>query len=122
MTGTFILQTLDESMEGIDEDIHVLINPDSESVPGGEGKMHSAMLQAIDSVKTQVEELKKSYKELTDLCQQKRDTFVLCMKFYMMTRQVSLSKEMPIDNSETECMMDTVEWLILYIVQYSIHQ
>ena len=95
MTGTFILQTLDESMEGIDEDIHVLINPDSESVPGGEGKMHSAMLQAIDSVKTQVEELKKSYKELTDLCQQKRDTFVLCMKFYMMTRQVSLSKEMP---------------------------
>lgn len=73
-------------MEGIDEDVHVLINPDS--VPGGEGKMHSAMQKAIDSMKTQVEELRKSYKELTDLCQQKRDTFVLCVKFHMMTRQV----------------------------------
>jgi hypothetical protein len=73
-------------MEEIDEDVHVLISPDS--VSGGEGKMHSAMQQAIDSVKTQVQELSKSYKELTDLCQQKRDTFVLCMKFHMMTRQV----------------------------------
>ena len=105
-------------MEGIDEDVHVLINPDSESVPGGEGKMHSAMLQAIDRVKTQVEELRKSYKELTDLCQQKRDTFVLCMKFHMMTRQVSLSKEIPIDNSETACITDICN----SIVQYSIHQ
>ena len=73
-------------MERIDEDAHVLINSDLES--GEEGKMHSAMQRAIEKIKTQVEELKKSYKELTDLCQQKRDTFILCMKFHMMSRQV----------------------------------
>ena len=71
----------------IDEDAHVLINSDLVSDEEGE-KMHSTMQQAIDGVKTRVEELKKSNKELTDLCQQKRDTFVLCMKFHMMTRQV----------------------------------
>ena len=81
------LQTLEESMEKIDEDAHVLINSDLASDEEGK-RMHSAMQQAIDSVKTQVEELRKSYKELTDLCQQKRDTFVLCVKFHMMTRQV----------------------------------
>ena len=107
-------------MKEIDEDQQSLVNPSF--VLEEEGKVHAATQQAIDRVKAQMEELRKSYKELTDLCQQKRDTFVLCMKFHMMTRQVSLSKEMPIDNSETECMMDTVEWLILYIVQYSIHQ
>ena len=73
-------------MEKISEDAQVLINPDFAS--DEEGEMHSATQQAIDSVKEQVEELKKNYKELTDLCQQKRDTFVLCVKFHMMTRQV----------------------------------
>ena len=108
-------------MEGIDEDVDVLISPAADSVPGGEGKMHLAMQQAIDRVKTHVEELRKNYKELTNLCQQKRDTFVLCMKFYMMTRQVSLSKEISIDNSETECMTDTCR-MANSIIQYSIHQ
>ena len=51
--------------------------------------MHAATQQAIDSVKAQVEELKKNYKELTDLCQSKRDLFIVCVKFHMMTRQVS---------------------------------
>ena len=76
-------------MEKIDKDAEVVIAPPfaSEGEEGGQ-KMHSATQQAIDSMKAQVEELKKSYKELTDLCQQKRDTFVLCMRFHMFTRQV----------------------------------
>ena len=73
-------------MGQIREDAQVLIHPDF--VSDEEEKMHSATQQAIDSVKTQVEELRKSYKELTDLCQQKRDLFIVCVKFHMTIRQV----------------------------------
>ena len=75
-------------MEKIDEDADALVSANSDLSSDEEGKMQLAMQQTMDSVKSQVEELKKTYKELTDLCQQKRDTFVLCMKFHMMTRQV----------------------------------
>ena len=78
---------MDEHMKKIREDAQVLINPDFVSDEKGK-KMHSATQQAIDSVKNQVEELKKSYKELIDLCQQKRDLFIVCVKFHMTTRQV----------------------------------
>ena len=77
---------MDEHMNKIREDAQVLINPDF--VSDEEDKIHSATQQAIDNVKSQVEELKKSYKELTDLCQQKRDLFIVCVKFHMTTRQV----------------------------------
>ena len=73
-------------MGQIQDDVQVLIN--SDFVSDEESKMHSATQQAIDSVKEQVEELKKNYKELTDLCQQKRDLFIVCVKFHMTTRQV----------------------------------
>ena len=79
---------MDEHMKKIREDAQVLINPDFVSDEDEGKKMHSATQQAIDNVKTQVEELRKSYKELTDLCQQKRDLFIVCVKFHMTTRQV----------------------------------
>ena len=75
-------------MKTLDEDAQVLVNPSF--VSEKDGKMHSATQQAIDTVKEQVEELKKTYKELTDLCQQKRDLFIVCVKFHMTTRQVSV--------------------------------
>ena len=74
-------------MKKIREDAQILINPDFVSDEEGK-KMHSATQQAIDSVKSQVEELKSNYKELIDLCQQKRDLFIVCVKFHMTTRQV----------------------------------
>ena len=77
-------------MGKIREDAQALINPSF--VSESEGEVHASTKQAIDSVKAQVEELKKSYKELTDLCQQKRDLFIVCVKFHMTTRQVSLPK------------------------------
>ena len=98
-------------MEKIDEDAHVLINSDLASDEEGK-RMHSAMQQAIDSVKTRVEELKKSYKELTDLCQQKRDTFVLCVKFHMMTRQVGRH---PLTTMHGETESPMYNSIILYI-------
>ena len=75
-------------MKRIREDAQVLINPDFVSEEDGK-EMHSATQKAIDRVKTQVEELKTNYKELADLCQQKRDFFLLCVKFHMTARQVS---------------------------------
>lgn len=78
---------MDEHMKRIREDAQVLINPDFVSEEDGK-EMHSATQKAIDSVKTQVEELKTNYKQLTDLCQQKRDLFIVCVKFHMTTRQV----------------------------------
>ena len=81
-------QTMDDRMKTLDEDAQVLVNPSF--VSEKDGKMHSATQQAIDTVKEQVEELKKTYKELTDLCQQKRDLFIVCVKFHMTTRQVSI--------------------------------
>ena len=74
-------------MKKIHEDAQVLINPNFAS--DEEGRMHSATQQAIDSVKDQVEELRKKHKELIDLCQQKRGLFIVSVKFHMTTRQVS---------------------------------
>ena len=74
-------------MKKIREDAQVLINPNF--VSDEEDRMHLAAQQDIDSVKDQVEELKKDYKVLIDLCQQKRDLFIVSVKFHMTTRQVS---------------------------------
>ena len=73
-------------MEKINEDAQSLANPIF--VSNGEGELYTATQQAIDSVKAQVEELKKRYEELIDLSQQKRDLFIVCVKFHMMARQV----------------------------------
>lgn len=74
-------------MVKINEDAQALLHPSF--VLEEERKMRAVTHQAIDSVKVQVEELRKSFKELTDLSQQKRDLFIVCVKFHMMTRQVS---------------------------------
>ena len=77
---------MDEHMKKVREDAQILINPDF--VPDEEGKIHSATQKVINSVKAKVEELETSYKELIDLCQQKKDVFVICVKFHMTNRQV----------------------------------
>ena len=78
-------------MKEIDEDQQSLVNPSF--VLEEEGKVHAATQQAIDRVKAQMEELRKSYKELTDLCQQQTDLYIIFVKFHMMTRQVSRNKK-----------------------------
>ena len=76
-------------MVKINEDAQALVDPSFVTEEASESKMHAITQQAIDSVKAQVEELRKSFKELTNLCQQKRDLFIVCVKFHMITRQVS---------------------------------
>ena len=76
-------------MKRIDEDSQTLVKPTLSSE--GEGEVHTPTHQAVDIVKTQADELKASYKELTELWQGKRETCLVCVKFHMMTRQVSSS-------------------------------
>ena len=72
-------------MKKLYEDGQTVVEPLCE----GEAEVHTPTHQAVDSVKTQLDELKSSYKELTELWQEKRDMCVVCVKFHMMTRQVS---------------------------------
>ena len=75
-------------MKKIDEDAQSLVEPTA--LPEREGEVHTPTHEATDSVKTQTEELRANYKELADLWQRKRDMCVICVKFHMMIRQVSL--------------------------------
>lgn len=87
-----MLQTVDDKIKEISEDEQALVNPSF--VLEKESKVHAATQQAIDGVKAQVEELRKSYGELTDFCQQQTDLYVIFVKFHMMTRQVSKNQEL----------------------------
>ena len=78
-------------MKEINEDEQALVNPSF--VLEEASKVHAATQQAIDSVKARIEELRKSYNELTDLCQQQTDLHIICVKFCMETRQVSKNQE-----------------------------
>ena len=73
-------------MEKIDKDAEAVIIPSLSS--DEDDRMHFATQQAIDDVEVQLNELRTCYGDLTDLCQRKRDTFVLCVRFHMMARQV----------------------------------
>ena len=88
-------------MKKICEDAQVLMNPNF--VSHEEGKVHLATQQAIDSVKEQVEELKKDHKELIDLCQQKIDLFLVSMKFHLIIRQVSCVCCLPAKERSLHC-------------------
>ena len=54
-----------------------------------EAEMHAAMQKAQAAVQTQLQELTKTYQTLSDICQQKRDLYIVCVKFHMNLRQVS---------------------------------
>jgi len=74
-------------MDHIREDGHVLINP-TFAPQETEENMHSATKEAVGLVKDQLKDLTDTYNQLMTLCQQKRDFFIVCVKFHMTTRQV----------------------------------
>ena len=53
-----------------------------------EAEMHSAMQKAIETVRSQLQDLTKTYELLMKTCQQKRDLYIVCVKFHMNLRQV----------------------------------
>ena len=80
-------QTMDDHMSKIRKDGNSLINPKfapSET----EENMHSATKQAIETVKAKLTDLSETYHDLMSMCQQKRDLFIVCVKFHMTSRQV----------------------------------
>ncbi len=74
-------------MDRIRADANILINP-TFAPRETEETMHSATKEAIEVVKGQLNDLVATYQELMTLCQQKRDLFIICVKFHMFTRQV----------------------------------
>lgn len=74
-------------MDRIRTDANILINP-TFAPRETEDTMHSATKEAIQLVKEQLNDLTATYQELMNLCQQKRDLFIVCVKFHMTTRQV----------------------------------
>jgi len=84
---TSCLQATEEEVDHMREDATVLTSP---RFSGREmnAEAQEATRSAVESVKTTLEQLNNSYKELTTMCQQKRDLFIVCVKFHMTTRQV----------------------------------
>ncbi|XP_064394255.1 guanine nucleotide exchange factor DBS-like isoform X2 [Halichondria panicea] len=78
--------TMDEHMDRIRADANILINPTFEPKETDD-TMHSATKEAITLVQNQLDNLTTTYQELMTLCQQKRDLFIVCVKFHMTTRQ-----------------------------------
>lgn len=83
---------MEEQIERVREDADVLTNPrfgqDSSDSQQEDSTMHEATKQVVDSVKEIIGELNKTHQQLMTMCQQKRDLFIVCVKFHMTTRQV----------------------------------
>ena len=97
-------------MNHMREDATVLTNPRFNS---GEmsAEAQEATKSAVENVKATLDELNDSYKELTTLCQQKRDLFIVCVKFHMTTRQVKMGGGRGMEG------VDWWVWLELLIVR-----
>lgn len=60
------------------------------NLPGGDETKNRVLLQDLNQVKQSVQVLTELYQELMKLCQQKRDLFIVAVKFHMYVRQVIL--------------------------------
>lgn len=86
--------SMEDQMEKMREDSDVLTNPRflcSQGDGGGEEqeKMHQTTKTAIENVREVMKTLSSTHQQLITMCQQKRDLFIVCVKFHMTTRQVS---------------------------------
>ena len=77
---------MEEQLEKVREDANILTNPrfSDES----DDSIHEATKQVVDSVTKSMAELNATHQQLMTMCQQKRDLFIVCVKFHMTTRQV----------------------------------
>lgn len=57
-------------------------------LPTGSEIKNQLLLKDINDVKQSVHLLTESYQKLMKLCQQKRDLFIVAVKFHMSVRQV----------------------------------
>ena len=78
---------MEEQMGKMREDADILTQPKF-SPTDTEETMHDATKEAIESVKLSIQHLNSIYQQLITMCQQKRDLFIVCVKFHLTTRQV----------------------------------
>lgn len=80
---------MEDQIEKMREDSNVLTNPHflSTTEDSKEG-MHEGTKKAVQSVKVTMDQLNATHQQLITMCQQKRDLFIVCVKFHMTTRQV----------------------------------
>ena len=74
-------------MGKVKEDANGLIHPTFDPQEK-EQNMHSATKKAIEAVKSELQRLTKTYQELMTTCQQKRDLFIVSVRFHMTIRKV----------------------------------
>lgn len=76
-------------MDKMREDAAVLTNPHFLSSSGElSSEMQATTKKAVQSVKETMDQLSTTHQQLITMCQQKRDLFIVCVKFHMTTRQV----------------------------------
>ena len=80
---------LESDVNKLREDAEILCNPQFGSKDNDDGE-HTATKVAVSVVHTTLNEINVSYKDLTTMCQQKRDLFIVCVKLHMTTRQVRM--------------------------------
>lgn len=75
-------------MSKIKADAAELCNPNFPPSESG-SDMHKTTQKAIEAVRSQLQDITKTYEKLMVTCQQKRDLYIVCVKFHMNLRQVS---------------------------------
>ncbi len=78
---------MDGQMATLREDAQALIHPTFHPEEDEES-MHAATREAIATVKDRVQDITQTYQQVMTTCQQKRDMFIVCVKFHMTVRQV----------------------------------
>ena len=76
-------------MGKVKEDAQGLIHPNFDPQEN-EQTMHAATRKAIETVKSELQTMTKTYQELMTTCQQKRDLFIVCVRFHMTIRKVCM--------------------------------
>ncbi len=78
---------MDGHMATVREDAQAIIHPTFHPEEDEEN-MHAATREAIATVKDCIQNLSQIYQQVMTTCQQKRDLFIVCVKFHMTLRQV----------------------------------
>jgi hypothetical protein len=79
---------MEDQMDKMREDAEVLTNPHFLSTRDTDEDMLQSTKKAVGSIEGTMKQLSSTHQRLITMCQQKRDLFIVCVKFHMTTRQV----------------------------------
>ncbi len=84
-----VFQAIEEEVKKLKEDADILSKPQFSS--DMEERIKEVTQSAVERVQKTLDLLNTNYQELTTMCQQKRDLFIVCVKFHMTTKQVGVA-------------------------------